>query len=144
MHIKVSSQLLLITPSTHQYERCKSTIDSAVANEYDMKILNTLSGDMAMVLPHNAYDLYSRHFRMGPDHRITWEMTRKRCRTPMRRPELPSFCAFRTGRCRNRGQSRARACGKTTCQNTSKRTDGTALIFLMYVLITLVIGLTTT
>lgn len=68
-HIKLSSQLLLITPSTHQYERCKSAIDSAVANEYDMEIVNTLYRDMAMVLPHKIYDLYSREFRMGPDHK---------------------------------------------------------------------------
>lgn len=34
-----------------------------------MEIVNTLYRDEAMVLPHKVYDLYSREFRMGPDHK---------------------------------------------------------------------------
>jgi len=68
-HVKLSSQLLLATPSTHEYERCMAAIEAASADQYDMEIVNALYRDTAMVLPHKTYDLYTREFRQGPDHR---------------------------------------------------------------------------
>ena len=68
-HIKLSSQLMLATPSKHQFERCEAAVEAAGAAEYDMEILNTLFRDTAITLPHKIYDLYTREFRMGPDHK---------------------------------------------------------------------------
>ena len=67
-HIKLSSQLMLATPSTHQFERCKTAIENAKPNEYDMELVNNLYRNNAMVLPYKVYDLYTREFRQGPDH----------------------------------------------------------------------------
>ena len=67
-HLKLSSQLLLVTPSSHQFTRCEQEIEKAKPNEYDMEIVNNLYKDSALVLPHKTYDLYTREFRMGPEH----------------------------------------------------------------------------
>ena len=68
-HIKLSSQLLLATPSKHQFERCEAAVKAAGASEYDMEILNTLFRDTTITLPHKIYDLYTREFRQGSDHK---------------------------------------------------------------------------
>lgn len=59
---KLSSQLLLLEPSAHEFDRVEKAIAAAAPTDYDMEILNTLYRDTALVLPHKIYDLYTREF----------------------------------------------------------------------------------
>lgn len=59
---KLGSQLLLLQPSRYECERIKTAIDTAKEDEYDMKIINNLYGDTAMVLPYKEYGLTSTEF----------------------------------------------------------------------------------
>ena len=68
-HIKLSSQLLLVMPSSHEFQRCLAAVQAADRNAYDMEIVNHLYGDTALVLPYDIYDLYTGEFRGGPDHK---------------------------------------------------------------------------
>lgn len=63
----LSSQLILLEPSTSEFARLKARIDKAGENEYDMEIVNELYLDSAMVLPHRPYDLLTAEFRRA-DH----------------------------------------------------------------------------
>ena len=63
----LSSQLLLLQPSNHEFDRLMSATENAGHNDYDMDILTTLYKDSAMVLPHRPYDLLTGEFR-GNDH----------------------------------------------------------------------------
>ena len=63
----LSSQLLLLQPSHHEFERVMNATEGAGNNDYDMDLLNTLYQDSAMVLPHRPYDLLTGEFR-GDDH----------------------------------------------------------------------------
>ena len=67
--LKLSSQLLLATPSTYEFNRCLTAIQAADENEYDMEIVNTLYRDVALVLPHKTYDFFTGELRLGPDHK---------------------------------------------------------------------------
>lgn len=60
--LKLSSQLLLLEPSAHEFARIEKAIADAGPTDYDMEILNTLYRDTALVLPHKIYDLYTREF----------------------------------------------------------------------------------
>ncbi|GKT65794.1 glucose N-acetyltransferase [Colletotrichum tofieldiae] len=62
----LSSQIMLVTPSTAEFARIKAKIDSAGKNDYDMEIVNTLYRDSALILPHRPYDLLTR--TIGGDH----------------------------------------------------------------------------
>ena len=59
---KLSSQLLLLEPSAHEFARVEKAIAAAGPTDYDMEILNTLYRDTALVLPHKIYDVYTREF----------------------------------------------------------------------------------
>ena len=67
-HLKLSSQLLLATPSAHEFARCEAAIEAAGPSEYDMEIVNTLYRDVALVLPHKTYDFFTGELRSGPNH----------------------------------------------------------------------------
>jgi hypothetical protein len=64
----LSSQLVLITPSTAEFSRIEHEIKTAEANEFDMEIVNTLYGDSALVLPHRPYNLLTGEFRHLENH----------------------------------------------------------------------------
>ncbi|KAL6715628.1 hypothetical protein ACLMJK_006589 [Lecanora helva] len=70
--LKLSSQLLLLEPSAHEFARMQNAIADAGPSDYDMEILNNLYRDTALVLPHKIYDLYTREFTphrdTGPKH----------------------------------------------------------------------------
>ena len=63
----LSSQLLLLQPSEHEFDRVLNATENAGDDDYDMDILNTLYQDSAMILPHRRYDLLTGEFR-GDDH----------------------------------------------------------------------------
>lgn len=64
----LSSQLLLLKPSKHEFERLMKAIETAGNNDYDMDILNNLYKDSGTILPHKPYDLLTGEFR-GEDHK---------------------------------------------------------------------------
>ena len=63
----LSSQVMLVQPSTAEFERVMARVAEAKGNDYDMEIVNYLYGDSALVLPHRPYDLLSSEFREKPD-----------------------------------------------------------------------------
>ena len=63
----LSSQLLLLQPSKHEFDRVMNATERAGDNEYDMDILTMLYQDSAMVIPHRPYDLLTGEFR-GDEH----------------------------------------------------------------------------
>lgn len=64
----LSSQLLLITPSTYEWSRIETLI-SRPDSGYDMDILNTLYKDSSLVLPHRPYNMLSGEFRSDSHER---------------------------------------------------------------------------
>ena len=60
---KLSSQLLLLQPSEHEFNRVQAATNAASNVEYDMEILNTLYINTALVLPHKVYDVLSSEFK---------------------------------------------------------------------------------
>ena len=63
----LSSQVILLQPSSYEFDRVLNATENAGNNDYDMDILNTLYRDSAMILPHRRYDLLTGEFR-GDDH----------------------------------------------------------------------------
>ncbi|GFF54519.1 hypothetical protein IFM46972_10042 [Aspergillus udagawae] len=59
----LSSQLMLIQPSTFEFHRIMDEIEKAGSNDYDMEIINHLYRDSALILPHRPYDLLTGEFR---------------------------------------------------------------------------------
>ena len=59
---KLSGQIVLLEPSTHEFARLQKAVATAGPNEYELEILNALYRDSAIVLPHRIYDLYTREF----------------------------------------------------------------------------------
>ena len=64
---KLSSQLLLLEPSAHEFARVEKAVEVAAPTDYDMEILNTLYRDSALILPHKIYDVYTREFTSQRD-----------------------------------------------------------------------------
>ncbi|KFA71043.1 hypothetical protein S40288_10442, partial [Stachybotrys chartarum IBT 40288] len=58
----LSSQVMLIQPSTVEFERIMGEIDTAGQDDYDMEIANELYRDSALVLPHRPYNLLTGEF----------------------------------------------------------------------------------
>ncbi|KAF2441974.1 glycosyltransferase family 8 protein [Karstenula rhodostoma CBS 690.94] len=58
----LSSQLILLEPSTVEWDRIKTYIDQKDSG-FDMDILNTIYKDSCIVLPHRRYNLISAEFR---------------------------------------------------------------------------------
>ncbi|RDA88635.1 hypothetical protein CP532_5841 [Ophiocordyceps camponoti-leonardi (nom. inval.)] len=59
----LSSQLMLVQPSSTEFQRITEKISGAKSNDYDMEIVNDLYQDSAMILPHRPYDLLTAEFR---------------------------------------------------------------------------------
>ncbi|KAJ5452898.1 nucleotide-diphospho-sugar transferase [Penicillium cf. griseofulvum] len=59
----LSSQLVLIEPSTFEFTRVMQAIANASSSDFDMEIVNDLYKDGAFVLPHRRYDLLTGEFR---------------------------------------------------------------------------------
>ncbi|KAL1901788.1 hypothetical protein Cpir12675_000297 [Ceratocystis pirilliformis] len=58
----LSSQMLLIRPSTEELARVSQAIDAADDSDYDMEIINNLYRQTALILPHRPYDLLIHEF----------------------------------------------------------------------------------
>jgi hypothetical protein len=63
----LSSQIVLLTPSSTEFSRITEAIANAGPSDYDMEIYNQLYGDSAMILPHRPYDLLTHEFAVE-DH----------------------------------------------------------------------------
>jgi hypothetical protein len=63
----LSSQLVVISPSSTEWNRVDQAAKDHDRNDYDMDILNRLYGNTSMVLPHRKYDLLTGEFR-GSEH----------------------------------------------------------------------------
>ena len=64
---KLSSAVLLLEPSAHEFARIERAIAAAGLTEYDMEILNKLYKDTALILPHKSHLLYTREFTSQRD-----------------------------------------------------------------------------
>ena len=64
----LSSQVLLVEPSTFEFDRIQERMGRRKVRRFDMDLLNDLYRDSALVLPHRDYDLLTGEFR-GKDHR---------------------------------------------------------------------------
>lgn len=59
----LTSLLMVIRPSTNDFQRISQAISSAGPNDYDMEIVNQLYNNTALILPHRRYTLLSSVFR---------------------------------------------------------------------------------
>ncbi|RCI09326.1 hypothetical protein L249_1413 [Ophiocordyceps polyrhachis-furcata BCC 54312] len=59
----LSSQLMLVQPSSSEFQRIMEKVNGAKGSDYDMEIVNDLYQDSAMILPHRPYDLLTAEFR---------------------------------------------------------------------------------
>ncbi|KAL2073783.1 hypothetical protein VTL71DRAFT_11109 [Oculimacula yallundae] len=64
----LSSQLVLIQPSTSEFTRVKDAIDKASSGDFDMEIVNNIYGKDCMIIPHRRYDLLTGEFRSKGKH----------------------------------------------------------------------------
>ncbi len=64
---QLSSQVLLVEPSSEEFARVNAAIKAAGPNTYDMEIVNDLYNEPCMVLPHRTYDLLTGEYR-SKDH----------------------------------------------------------------------------
>ncbi|PNS20427.1 hypothetical protein CAC42_5877 [Sphaceloma murrayae] len=63
----LSSQMILIEPSNHEFEQVMAKIEARTEKDYDMEILNYLYLNSSMKIPHRNYDLLTGEFR-SKDH----------------------------------------------------------------------------
>ena len=66
---KLSSQIMLLQPSSFESCRVAEGIATAGGNDYDMEIVNNLYRDSALILPHRPYDLLTSEFRNTGTHK---------------------------------------------------------------------------
>ncbi|KAK0658686.1 family 8 putative glycosyltransferase [Cercophora samala] len=60
---KLASHIMLVEPSTDEFQRVLDATNEGGEDEYDMEILNTLYQDSALVIPHRRYALLTQVFR---------------------------------------------------------------------------------
>ena len=63
--LRLTSHIMLIQPSAHDFARVEAAITNAKPDEYDMEIINKLYNRSAMVLPHRRYALLSGELKKG-------------------------------------------------------------------------------
>ncbi|KAJ4302810.1 hypothetical protein N0V90_001701 [Kalmusia sp. IMI 367209] len=63
----LSSQILVIEPSSTEWSRIARYMSSNAKGGFDMDILNTLYKNSALIIPHRRYDLLTAEFRREPD-----------------------------------------------------------------------------
>jgi len=68
----LSSQLLIVTPSTVEWTRISTFMNTHDDAGFDMDILNKLYKDSATIIPHRAYDLLTAEFRHAPDKHASY------------------------------------------------------------------------
>ncbi|KAL8875535.1 MAG: hypothetical protein Q9198_006122, partial [Flavoplaca austrocitrina] len=59
----LSSQLLLLQPSSFEFTRVCKALDAAGPKEYDMEIINNLYKNNALILPHRPYTMLTTEYR---------------------------------------------------------------------------------
>jgi len=64
----LGAELALVTPDAQAYKSILARVAQANSQEFDMEILNSLYGDMCMVVPHRPYVILSGELR-SPNHR---------------------------------------------------------------------------
>lgn len=64
---KFTSTIMLVTPSTSEFDRVMAAVATARHDAYDMEVVNALYGDTARVLPHRPYMLLSQVLRWESD-----------------------------------------------------------------------------
>jgi hypothetical protein len=62
----LSSQLVLIQPSSMEFQRIMDAIATSPPNDYDMEIVNNLYGMSGIILPHRPYNLLTAEFKRDP------------------------------------------------------------------------------
>ena len=65
---QLSSQVMLVKPSTEEFARVQQAIENASPDAYDMEIMNDLYYDSCFVIPHRRYDLLTGEFRSDDNH----------------------------------------------------------------------------
>jgi alpha-N-acetylglucosamine transferase len=63
----IASHVMVIEPSTTEFQRIQKAISKAKRGHFDMEIVNKLYGSKCLVLPHQKYGLLSGEFR-SRDH----------------------------------------------------------------------------
>jgi hypothetical protein len=63
----LSSQLVLVEPSTFEFARIQTALSNHSKTDFDMEIVNNLYGDSCFIIPHRRYDLLTGEFKR-PDH----------------------------------------------------------------------------
>ncbi len=63
----LSSQIMLVEPSPHEFSRVVKTMEAGSSGDYDMEIVNTLYKDKALILPHRPYNLLTGEFAAKPE-----------------------------------------------------------------------------
>jgi alpha-N-acetylglucosamine transferase len=64
----LSSQLILIEPSTEEFSRIQNATQTAKDGDFDMEIVNNLYDKDCMIIPHRRYDLITGEFRTKRKH----------------------------------------------------------------------------
>lgn len=59
----LSSQLVLVEPSTFEMDRVVRAFEHRSSTDFDMEIVNDLYGKDCIIVPHRRYDLLSGEFR---------------------------------------------------------------------------------
>lgn len=59
----LSSQLVLLEPSTIEFDRVLEALGSRKPTDFDMEIVNDLYGKDCIIIPHRKYDLITGEFR---------------------------------------------------------------------------------
>jgi alpha-N-acetylglucosamine transferase len=67
---KLSSHIMLLTPSSKTFAKIQEEIEEATKGIYDMEIVNSLFGSTCSILPHQAYALLTGELRSpNPEHK---------------------------------------------------------------------------
>ncbi|KXS97150.1 hypothetical protein AC578_3073 [Pseudocercospora eumusae] len=64
----LSSQLVLVEPSTFEMNRVLEAFQHRSPSDYDMEIVNDLYGKDCIIIPHRRYDLLTGEFRNRDHH----------------------------------------------------------------------------
>jgi len=65
--LTLSSQLMLIEPSTFEFNRILSAFSHRTESQFDMEIVNNIYAHDCMIIPHRRYDLLTGEFRKKRD-----------------------------------------------------------------------------
>jgi hypothetical protein len=71
---KLSSHIMLLTPSSKTFAKIQEEIEKATKGIYDMEIINSLFGSTCSILPHQAYALLTGELRSpDPEHKAFFD-----------------------------------------------------------------------